>query len=98
MSFMQSIKELEQRASESGRVGSLNDQIEAMQAQIKDLEAGIEERDDEIAELRDELDEVKEACYTLRTQVPDLRRDPDPYGLHGVPLSHRLAAIGFPEM
>lgn len=29
--------------------------------------------------------------------VLDLKKDPDPYGYHKIPLTHRLIAMGWPE-
>lgn len=96
LSFIQSIIELERQAAESGQVGSLHDQIDSMQAEINKLKGEVSTLTNDLENALDENDGLRARVKELENQIPDLRNDPDPYGLHGVPLSHRLLAIGFP--
>lgn len=61
---------------------------------IEEQKEKIEELEKELVDVKRELDVAELALADEEEKNLDYRNDPDPYGYHGLDLTHRLEAIG----
>jgi predicted nuclease with TOPRIM domain len=95
MGFMGSLRELEYS---TGRESDLELEIARLRLFNSQLKTQVDGLVESVCDLEQRVGELQvELAISEGRKVPDLSRDPDPYGLHGYSLSHRLHEIGFPE-